>query len=224
MSTRTTSGKSTTMTTGTDDVSLIADTETTSDAAVSEETGISDAPQDTDLVADNAPTGSPRGTRRLQRRRVIAFGFLPALAILLTGGAGYLKWQSASARGSQDAAAQSVRAASDDTVALLTYHPDTVDKDLGSARDRLTGSFRDEYTRLINGVVIPGAKQKRISAVATVHAAASVSATENQAIVLVFVNQTTTVGDDPPADSASSIRVTLNKVDEKWLVSGFIPI
>ena len=60
---------------------------------------------------------------------------------------------------------------------LLSYQPDTVDKDLGAARDRLTGAFKDSYTQLIHDVVIPGAKKQRIAAVATVPAAASVSAT-----------------------------------------------
>ena len=48
--------------------------------------------------------------------------------------------------------------------------------ELHAARDLLTGDFRDSYTSLTNDVVIPGAKQKQISAVATVPAAASVSA------------------------------------------------
>ena len=43
-------------------------------------------------------------------------------------------------------------------------------------------------------MVIPGAKEKQISAVATVPAAASVSAEPNHAVVLVFVNQTVVVG------------------------------
>jgi Mce-associated membrane protein len=73
-------------------------------------------------------------------------------------------------------------------------------------------------------VVIPGATQKQISAVATVPAAASVSATENHAVVLVFVNQTVTVGTGAPTDTASSVRVTLDKVADRWLISGFDPV
>jgi hypothetical protein len=41
---------------------------------------------------------------------------------------------------------ESLRAATDGTAALLCYKPDTVDKDLGAARDRLTGEFKDSYT------------------------------------------------------------------------------
>ncbi len=89
-----------------------------------------------------------------------------------------------------------MQAAKDSTIALLSYKPDTVEQQLGGARDLLTGDFRDSYTSLTNDVVIPGAKQKQISAVATVPAVASVSANPSHAVVLVFVNQTVIVGQD----------------------------
>lgn len=88
----------------------------------------------------------------------------------------------------------------------------------------MTGEFRDSYTSLTNDVVIPGAREKRISTVATVPAAASVQASTDHAVVVVFVNQATTVGDDVPTDTASTVRVTLEKVDDQWLMSGFEPI
>jgi Mce-associated membrane protein len=149
---------------------------------------------------------------------------LAGLAMILAGVAGYLKWQDDSARLAQTASADAIRAATDGTIALLSYHPESVDGELKAAADRLTGSFRGEYTRLVDTVVIPGAKQKHISAVATVPAAASVSATENHAVVLVFVNQTTTVGNDTPTGSTSSVRVTLDKVHDRWLISQFDPV
>ena len=93
-----------------------------------------------------------------------------------------------------------------------------------AAVDRLTGSFRQQYTQLVSDVVAPGAKQQHISAVATVPAAASVSATGNHAVVLVFVDQTTTIGNDGPPQTTSSVRVTLEKVHGRWLISQFDPV
>ena len=98
------------------------------------------------------------------------------------------------------------------------------EKDLEAARSRLTGTFLDAYTSLTHDVVIPGAKQKQISAVATVPAAASKSATANHAVVLLFVNQTVIVGQDAPTNTASSVRVTLDKIDGRWLISQFDPV
>jgi Mce-associated membrane protein len=156
--------------------------------------------------------------------RAIAYGVLPGLALSGALAAGFFKWHDGSARDGALARSESVRAATDSTLAMLSYKPDTIERDLGSAGDRLTGHFRDSYASLVNEVVIPGAKQKHISAVATVPAAASVSATGNHAVVLVFVNQTTAIGDDPPTNSASSVRVTLDKIGQRWLISDFSPV
>ena len=159
---------------------------------------------------------------------MFAFGVLPAVALLLAMGAGYLKWMDNSVRVDDitmpNHRIESMQAAKDSTIALLSYKPDTVEQQLGAARDLLTGDFRDSYTSLTNDVVIPGAKQKQISAVATVPAMASVSANPNHAVVLVFVNQTVVVGQDAPTDTASSVRVTLDKVGDRWLISKFDPV
>jgi Mce-associated membrane protein len=174
-------------------------------------------------IADE-PVARPDAQHRYRWTRALVFGLVPAILVVLGGAAGYLKFLDGSARESQLAAEQSVHAASDGTVAMLSYKPDTVEKDLGAARDQLTGSFRDSYTSLINDIVIPGAKQKQVASVATVAAASSVSATANHAVVLVFVNQAITMGSDPPSPTASSVRVTVDKVDNRWLISKFEPV
>ncbi|MFV8315328.1 hypothetical protein [Mycobacterium sp. 23] len=156
--------------------------------------------------------------------RVLTYGLLPALALSLAAAAGWLKWQDTSVRDAVVARAESTRAASEGTVALLSYKPDTVQQDLDAARARLTGNFLDAYRQLTRDVVIPGARQKQISAVATVGGAASVSATDSHAVVLLFVSQTVTVGQDAPTSTASNVRVTLDKRDGRWLISHFDPV
>jgi Mce-associated membrane protein len=180
--------------------------------------------EDSEDDAGDRTSDGPAVSRGARWSRVVAYGVLPALALLLAMAAGYLKWLDSSARDSQEARIESVRAATESTVALLSYKPDTVDKDLGGARDRLTGTFKDAYTSLTRDVVIPGAKQQHISAAATVPASASASASENHAVVLVFVNQTVRIGNDAATDTASSVRVTLDKIGDRWLISGFDPV
>jgi Mce-associated membrane protein len=170
---------------------------------------------------DEQPTGP---ARHIRWARASVFLVLPALALLLASAAGYLKWQDGSAREASAARTESVRAATDSTIALLSYKPDTVEKDLNAAQSRLTGSFLNAYKSLTHDVVIPGAKQKQISAIATVPAAASTSATENHAVVLLFVNQSVIIGQDAPTSTASSVRVTLDKVGGRWLISQFDPV
>lgn len=162
--------------------------------------------------------------RSIDWSRVLAYGILPGLALVLALGAGFLKWQDNSVRDGDIAAVESVQAAKDSTVAMLSYQPDTVEQQLTDARSLLTGDFQQAYTDLTTDVVIPGAKEKQISAVATVPAAASVQADPNHAVVLVFVNQTVVVGNDAPTDTASSVRVTLEKSGDRWLISAFEPV
>jgi Mce-associated membrane protein len=182
------------------------------------------------VAADDVETGEDRpadagsGGRARRWMRMVACGLLPTLAFLLAGGAGYLKWQADSARDVVAAQSQSVAAATEGTIALLSYHAGSVDKQLTAARDRLTGTFRDSYGALIHDVVIPGAQQKQISAVATVPAAASVSATPDHAVVLLFVDQSVTVGADAPTSTASSVKVTLDRIGGRWLISDFTPV
>jgi Mce-associated membrane protein len=156
-------------------------------------------------------------------RLIATYVGVPLLVMCMAVVAGYLKYQGGSVRSTQTAAISSVAAASEGTVALLSYSPDSAEATLTAATDRLTGSFRDSYTSLINDVVIPGSKEKKISATATVPAAASVSASENHAVVLVFVDQSVIVGDEASSATASAVQVTLDKVGTSWLISGFDP-
>lgn len=97
-------------------------------------------------------------------------------------------------------------------------------RDLTGAADRPKGGLRRQYAQLVSDVVAPGSKQQHISAVATVPAAASVSATRNHPVVLVFIDQTTTIGNDAPAQTTSSVRITLEKLHDRWLISQFDPV
>jgi len=38
-------------------------------------------------------------------------------------------------------------------------------------------------------------------------------------VVLVFVDPTTTIANDAPTQTTSSVRITLEKVHDRWLVS-----
>ncbi|HOB48001.1 MAG TPA: hypothetical protein PKK01_01615 [Mycobacterium sp.] len=158
-------------------------------------------------------------------RRILAFAVLPTAAVALGATAGVLQWQVTFHRESASAASDSLRAARVAAVKLLSYQADTVEQELTAAREGLTGPFLNSYTDLIKTAVIPAARQRQISAVAEVVAAASVSASPEHAVAMVFINQTTTtVGVEAPTVIPSTVRVTLDKVDGRWLVSGFDPV
>jgi Mce-associated membrane protein len=203
---------------GRDDALVVDDIATAADDGADETCSCGyelDAPNgDTD--PDARPNLSPRRAFWLP-------ALIASLALLLSGAAGYLKFQDSSVRGADAAASQAVRAASDSAVAMLSYQPDTAGATLHAAQSRLTGAFRDSYNSLIDKVVIPGAKEKNISVTARIAAAAPMSATLSHAVVLLFIDQTMMIGGDAPSDTSSTVQVSLDKVGDRWLISGFDP-
>lgn len=124
-----------------------------------------DTDHDTDISgADAGDTAvdadSPGPLMSNKRLRTLAFGVLPALVVLLGAGAGLLRWQDVSYRAIDTARTESVAAARSATETILSYKAGSVEQDLGAARDRLTGSFLDSFTDLVNKVVIPGAREE----------------------------------------------------------------
>ena len=79
------------------------------------------------LQKNRSAMSSPRGTRRrIRLSRVIAYALLPGLALSMAAAAAFVKWQDGSARDAASARAESVQAASQGAIALLSYRPDTV--------------------------------------------------------------------------------------------------
>jgi Mce-associated membrane protein len=116
-------------------------------------------------------------------------------------------------------------AARDGTVALLSYAPETLDKDLANAKSHLTGEFLKYYSQFTDQIVAPAAKQKGVKTEATVARAAVSELHADSAVVLVFVNQVTTSKDRPdPALATSSVVVKLTNTDGHWLISEFNPV
>ena len=184
---------------------------------------MSEEPVDVLEAPDDEIEAVPVPVRR-DWSRIVGLGVVPAMIAIAVGAAGYLKWSIGETDSAETARIEAVRAATDGTIAMLSYQPQTVEEALHSARDRMSGPFRDSYSELVDRTVIPGAREKKVSAVVDIPAAATISATAGEAEVLVFVNQTTTIGDGAPTSTASSVKVTLVRTDSEWLISDFTPV
>ena len=150
---------------------------------------------------------------------------LTLLAVVLAAAAASLFWDSAGRRVAVRAGDDAAQAARDSIVAILSYQPSTAQQSLeAAARDRLTGKFLDDYTQLIKTVVLPEAVGKRITATAEVPAAAVVSADAHSVVVLAYIDQIMAVGSAAPTRTNSAVRVTMDNLDGRWLISGFDPI
>jgi Mce-associated membrane protein len=107
---------------------------------------------------------------------------------------------------------------------MLSYTPENVETTLNEAKAMLASPFRESYGELIQNTVIPGAKEKKITATCHVAGAAVESLTQDKASLLVFVNQQVTVPPAEPTDTASSVRVGMKKINGDWLIDAFDPV
>jgi Mce-associated membrane protein len=166
------------------------------------------------------------GVGRAARRLWVAV----ALTIALVAAAALTGWMYFSVYKSDrdtdaEAMQSAIQAASDGTVALLSYSPDSLDKDFATAKSKLTGSFLSYYTQFTQQIVAPAAKQKAVKTQAAVVRAALSEIAPEKAVVLVFINQTTESKDRPDASLINSaVRVTMQKIDGGWLISSFDPV
>jgi Mce-associated membrane protein len=153
---------------------------------------------------------------------LMALLFVASTALL----AGLLYFQYRPDRATDAAAAKAaITAASEGSVAILSYSPDTFEHDFTSAKSRLTGDFLSYYTQFTQEIVRPAAKQKSVKTSAVVVRAAASELHPDSAVVLVFINQSTVSADRPePALSSSSVLVTVTKAGNKWLISSFNPV
>lgn len=156
---------------------------------------------------------------------------LPAALVLLVVASlallGGVYWFSYRPDRATDAAAAkaAISAASEGTVAVLSYSPDTLDRDFSSAKSHLTGDFLTYYNQFTQQIVAPAAKQKSVKTSAVVLRAGLQEFHADSAVVLLFVNQSTQSKDRPePTLTSSSVVVTLSKADGKWLISSFNPV
>ncbi|MFE3321777.1 h domain protein [Nocardia sp. NPDC059195] len=161
----------------------------------------------------------------MSKRIKIVFGALAAtglIAAIVLGVSGYQLWQ----QDKTDQARTDAMSTAGRTVsAMFTYEPATVDTELPRAADNLTEQFRAEYLKLIEQAIAPGAKEKQLTVKATTQAEGVVSADPEKAVVLLYLNQLTTSKDSPEgATSGSRVRVSLDKADNRWLVSQVTPV
>lgn len=115
-----------------------------------------------------------------------------------------------------------VRAATDGTVALLSYSPENLDQDFSRAKSHLTGDLLAYYSVFSTQTMGPAAREQQIATSAKVIRAAVSELHKDSAVVLVFINQSTTTMNDPqPTVTDSSALATLVNIDGSWLIARF---
>ncbi|ORB88804.1 hypothetical protein [Mycobacterium persicum] len=184
-----------------------------------------------DQAPDDDSPAPARGWAQGLWRRKINLKPVPVILIVLVLVSGgitawlYAKLYRPDQQVGPSVARAAVSAASDGTVALLSYSSDTLDKDIAAARSHLGGDFLDFYNQFTQQFVVPGAKQKALKTTAKVMRAAVSELHPGSAVVLVFVDQSTTTKDNPdPTIKPSSVLVSVTQVGGKWLITKFNPV
>nr|WP_238391878.1 MULTISPECIES: hypothetical protein [unclassified Mycolicibacterium] len=171
---------------------------------------------------DTVPQVHRSASHGIEWTRMVAYRIVPTLAVVLVAAAAGL-WYLTTTHATDAERDKVVKVARDGTAAILSYQPETVRQQLTDARKLLTTPFLNDYTTLTKQV-IPGAEERHMASVTTVPAAAAVSVDGNHAVVLVFVNQKVIVGDQPPTETPTTARVTLERLGGQWLIAKFEPV
>jgi Mce-associated membrane protein len=192
---------------------------------------VEDDPEATEKLEkpENRPrTERPRRDRSRMLHNVKVFPVILVVLLLISGGSAawlYFNQYKPDQQTNPDVARAVVSAASDGTVAMLSYSPESLDKDFAAAKSHLTGDFLSYYNKFTEQIVAPAAKEKSLKTTAHVMGAAVSELHPDSAVVLVFVDQSTTSKDKPdPSMAASSVLVSLTRVNSHWLITKFDPI
>ena len=203
--------------------------ETTRDQPEATETGVAG----TDVAGTGVTAAGPRrrgqhrrsaarrprtpGRRRL-RRAVVLVAYLVAIAALAGFG-----WHDRTVSAEEDAREEALTAAGESVEQILSYDYRAIEEDIDAAKELTTGALREQYDKTAPSL-LSQARQVRAIVQASVGSAGVMSVSDDRVVVLLFVDQATVkqvgAATEPTTRiDQNRIRVTMSKVDDRWLVS-----
>ncbi|WP_217240461.1 hypothetical protein [Streptomyces sp. AC555_RSS877] len=187
--------------------------------------GWQDPPEPSPEAYEEADT--PERPGKSGRRRLLT----ASLGVLLVAGlvaVAVLGWQYRDGRRTEAARTEAVAAARKAAPSVLSYDYRHLERDFAKARTHLTGDFSSEYGKTTKTVVGPTAKKYQGVVKATIAAPGSggtpaasvVSASPDEVVVLLFVNQVTesTQVSGSRVD-LNRVRMTMSRTTDAWKVS-----
>ncbi|MGH3531175.1 MAG: Mce protein [Mycobacterium sp.] len=179
--------------------------------------GARDEEHDDDPVA--APSGERRWSARRHRATRLRWITAAALVAVLVGAAGYVGGQRLHQHQKEVAGAQALEAARKYVVTLTNIDSNAIDQTIADILDGSTGEFRDLYNKS-SGQLRQLLVDNRAAARGHVVEAVVKSAGTKKVEVVLFVDQSVTnLAYPEPRIDRSRVRMTMEKVDGRWLVS-----
>lgn len=188
-----------------DDATAPAEPTDTAEATDVPEEEVSDVPEETAAAPSN--------------RRRLLLGATALVLVAALGVAGFLGWKLWALSSAADAGRQAQEAAVSYAQVLTSIDSEMVDENFDQVLDGATGEFKDMYSQSSTQL-----RQLLIDNKATAHGvvveSAVQSASRDQAVVLLFVDQSVsnTAVPDPRLDR-SRIKMTMELVDGRWRAS-----
>ncbi|NNH73562.1 h domain protein [Nocardia uniformis] len=166
---------------------------------------------------------APKSSTKL-RDQLILVGATVLLAITVVVGtwAGYGYWQDTQADSAREDALLVARRA---TEGMFGYNYKSIDTQMAKVTDDMTADFKEDWKKVTETVLAPGAKEKELVVQATLVGSGVIKADARHVEAMIFLNQKST-GKDPSKGTvdASRLRVKLEKQDGRWLVADVDPI
>ncbi len=202
------------------------------DSESTELADLDDSAAEPTMASDETEADAAAPTKRRRRGippvvRRVAYVVLALLLLTSGGAAAWLYFKQYRPDQQTDFSVKQAVAgsASDGTTALLSYSSDTLDQDFANAKSHLAGDFLTYYNDFTQQIVAPTAKQRSLKTTAHVTGAAVTELHPDSAVVLVFIDQTTTTKDNPqPLTAVSSVLVHMNRINGNWLITKFNPV
>ncbi|MEZ0362245.1 Mce protein [Mycobacterium sp. pUA109] len=181
---------------------------------------------DNELVTESIePVDPPSDTTANSGRRHVHLHIplrwlvIGALVAVVAGAGGWLGWVALEHHQRDVAATQALDAAKKYALTLCNIDPSTVDKNFTELFNSSTEEFNDahaERAAKLRQVLI----DKNVRAHGSIAQAIVESVSLDSVKVLLLIDQTVTSTDTPnPAEEHTHIRMTLEKVDGRWLAS-----
>jgi Mce-associated membrane protein len=161
--------------------------------------------------------GEDRATPSGRRRLLVPACALGAALLLLAGVAaaalGVDTGQAAQTRAAVSTARTTIEQ-------MLSYNHASIDAQQARVQALLTGDFKAEFTKAMDGDIKPLAVKNRTVVQAKVSDVGVVEEADGRVKVLAFVNQATVGADQKqPAIDQNRVIATLTRVGDRWLVS-----
>jgi Mce-associated membrane protein len=166
------------------------------------------------------PIAAPPAAAVSGGRGLLPLVLVGLLTLAMIAGVAFLGLRLRSQSQADTAREQALVASRDAARVLFSYDHATLDADFERGLSVTTGPFKDEYARTTQEVVKGVATQYKAVVVADVVESAVVGASPREVTTVVFLNQATTSTQvEGRKIDQSRVRMTLVKVDGRWLVS-----